>query len=84
MQTWKELPDEVQSSSKQQPIIFFITFFSLFTLMHSQKLNFVQRDIKSHIKYSSIYDGAPSSQPAFTYSKLLIETLEQGVKYVQS
>ena len=52
--------------------------------MHSQKLNFVQRDIKSHIKYSSIYDGAPSSQPAFTYSKLLIETLEQGVKYVQS
>ena len=26
----------------------------------------------------------PSSQPAFTCSKLTIETLEQGVKYVQS
>ena len=24
------------------------------------------------------------SQPAFTYSKLTTETLEQGVKYVQS
>ena len=24
------------------------------------------------------------TQPAFTYSKLTIETLEQGVKYVQS
>ena len=24
------------------------------------------------------------SQPAFTYSKLTIETLEQGVKYVQN
>ena len=24
------------------------------------------------------------SQPAFTYSELTIETLEQGVKYVQS
>ena len=25
-----------------------------------------------------------STQPAFTYSNLTIETLEQGVKYVQS
>ena len=27
---------------------------------------------------------APTTQPAFTCSKLTIETLEQGVKYVQS
>ena len=25
-----------------------------------------------------------TTQPAFTYSKLTVETLEQGVKYVQS
>ena len=32
------------------------------------------------------YEGSCEylSQPAFTYSKLTIETLEQGVKYVQS
>ena len=30
------------------------------------------------------YGGGTSSQPAFTCSKLTIETLEQGVKYVQS
>ena len=29
-----------------------------------------------------IYDG--TSQSAFTWSKLTIETLEQGMKYVQS
>ena len=28
--------------------------------------------------------GVSSAQPAFTFSKLTIETLEQGVKYVQS
>ena len=31
-------------------------------------------------KYRFIFD----TQPAFTYSKSTIETLEQGVKYVQS
>ena len=35
---------------------------------------------------SKIYDGKNkmSPQPAFCCSKLIIETLEQGVKYVQS
>ena len=31
-----------------------------------------------------IQNWKPQTQPAFTYSKLTIETLEQGVKYVQS
>ena len=31
-----------------------------------------------------VTDEALASQPAFTCSKLTIETLEQGVKYVQS
>ena len=31
-----------------------------------------------------VYTFLASSQPAFTCSKLTIETLEQGVKYVQS
>ena len=31
-----------------------------------------------------IYDKATQSQPAFACKKLTIETLEQGVKYVQS
>ena len=36
-------------------------------------------------KRSGIYKDDPrKSQPAFTCSKLTIETLEQGVKYVQS
>ena len=30
------------------------------------------------------YDAYATSQPAFTCSKLTIEILEQGVKYVQS
>ena len=30
------------------------------------------------------YLYVPYSQPAITFSKLTIETLEQGVKYVQS
>ena len=35
--------------------------------------------------YISIFDdGIITSKPAFTCSKLTIETLEQGVKYVQS
>ena len=29
-------------------------------------------------------DSDNNSHPAFTYLKLIIETLEQGVKYVQS
>ena len=39
-----------------------------------------------HIAFSSRtrYLDSFSSQPAFTYLKLTIETLDQGVKYVQS
>ena len=34
--------------------------------------------------YGSSRYNKDRSQPAITYSKLTIETLEQGVKYVQS
>ena len=30
------------------------------------------------------YDGEKNSQRTFTYSKSIIETVEKGVKYVQS
>ena len=33
---------------------------------------------------SNVKQRQQSTQPAFTCSKLTIETLEQGVKYVQS
>ena len=34
--------------------------------------------------FNQIYFDKITTQPAFTCSKLTIETLEQGVKYVQS
>ena len=33
---------------------------------------------------SKLSQFSPSTQPAITFSKLTTETLEQGVKYVQS
>ena len=33
---------------------------------------------------TALQEFSQTSQPAFTSSKLTIETLEQGVKYVQS
>ena len=38
---------------------------------------------KWHFRYTDSH-GLSDTQPAFTCSKLTIETLEQGVKYVQS
>ena len=35
-------------------------------------------------RYPLGFHDTDPSQPAFTWSKLTIETLEQGVKYVQS
>ena len=34
------------------------------------------------VKFSKHQNQQPTSQPAFTCSKLTIETLEQGVEYV--
>ena len=48
----------------------FFTSNSIFnSVLHNSLMNWLQMLI---------------TQPAFTYSKLTIETLEQGVKYVQS
>ena len=40
--------------------------------------------LKTFLKQSQFCGSKTIPQPAFTYSKLTIETLEQGVKYVQS
>ena len=39
--------------------------------------------INTESRYLRHYFGYYQSQPAITYSKLIIETLEQGVKYVK-
>ena len=52
------------------------------TVLRSQSL-FLQINISNKIK-PSIDLKWKAPQPAFTGSKLSIETLEQGVKYVQS
>ena len=39
---------------------------------------------KDHMTANDVKTDSASTQPAFTCSKLTIETLEQGVKYVQS
>ena len=46
----------------------------------------MQSDFKCKGEWSNLDDKARDckTQPAFTCSKLTIETLEQGVKYVQS
>ena len=55
---------------------------------HEQKnkktgqIKFSEVTIKQQTKLSSIQHSL--SQPTFTCSKLTLETLEQGVKYVQS
>ena len=41
-------------------------------------------DKKLHLKYYNEEREVLASQPAITCSKLAIETLQQGVKYVQS
>ena len=43
-------------------------------------LSTIRRLLRSNL----VYKEEKSTQPAFTCSKLTIETLEQGVKYVQS
>ena len=40
--------------------------------------------LKNAAKFVILNCKSVASQPAFTCSKLTIETLEQGVKYVQS
>ena len=39
---------------------------------------------KITLKRGGLYIHSPQSQPAVTCSKLTTETLEQGVKYIQS
>ena len=56
-------------------------FHSWFVFMLISKFELA----KSHEwHYNEFYYGKGSIQPAFTCSKLTIETLEQGAKYVQS
>ena len=65
---WKEFEIERKKTTKHK-----IIFFSDGDIRLA-RVNFVQ-----------IYNWACIViQPAITYSKLTIETLEQGVKYVQS
>ena len=40
--------------------------------------------MRSWFIYDFLWMKAAATQPAITYSKMTIETLEQGVKYVQS
>ena len=44
-------------------------------------MNYLYQDIYIYLK---AFKNLTKTQPAFTYSKLTIETLEQGMKYVQS
>ena len=53
--------------------------FSTFQQLKSVAANFSQGANILRIQGANL-----SSQPAFTCSKLTIETLEEGVKYVQS
>ena len=53
-------------------------FFSLF--IRIVKKNYWTSEVVSFTHFSKLFN----SQLAFTYSKLTIERLEQGVKYVQS
>ena len=59
----------------------------------SQKTDIPARIIKENIVILSYFQAFPTgkkysqvipTRPTFTYSKLTIETLEKGVKYVQS
>ena len=48
-------------------------------------LNFTNQEIRYNLRIHFLfYKQTFLTQPAFTCSKLTIETLEQGVKYVQS
>ena len=49
--------------------------------LHSTRKNFIKNESSSTSKLALKHQ---TPQPAFTCSKLTIETLEQGVKYVQS
>ena len=63
---------------------------------HALKLNFVLQNLWTFFPncrsfmtiafgaYMKVKKNRRTSQPVFTCSKLTIETLEQGVKYVQS
>ena len=44
----------------------------------------ILKHIFHETKYEKVYITLKVTQPAITCSKLTIETLEQGVKYVQS
>ena len=43
----------------------------------------IMSSLCGHATLKKRYNSVPSSQPAFTCSKLTIQTLEQGVKYVK-
>ena len=52
--------------------------------LHQRCLRLIYNDKNLSYKELLTKDGSVSTQPAFTCSKLTIETLEQGVKYDQS
>ena len=58
----------------------------LIILMRSVPTNECKKKFRVKVLKANGYNsqGGTYSQPAFTCSKLTIETLEQGVKYVQS
>ena len=45
-------------------------------------MDYPAKQVRNQLQ-SSLFEWELSNQPAITYSKLTIETLEQGVKYVQ-
>ena len=69
-----EVPDKIKPCYYKVP-------FKLFDGVTVSTLDFKSKD--SEVKLTSSHLKT-HSQPTITYSKLTIETLEQGVKYVQS
>ena len=60
-------------------------FFILISVIErSYNLSELMNDRYMNDRITYIHITYRSSQPAFPFSKLTIETLEQGVKYVQS
>ena len=64
-------------------LIFFVLFLKM--VWKSWKSLYMPPENIRKPLFSDIFSGyIKNTQPAFTYSKLIIETLEQGVEYVQS
>ena len=77
--------------SKKNPVnfrlsvtLFRVGFYRYLTLRQLIQFDLESRFIVRTQLRLSIQSGSSTSQPAFTFSNLTTETLEQGVKYVQS